>query len=76
MQIKCEFSKEFILSYSCPFYNEIRKLYIPKYYISRPSTFKFIELLNCSSVKILKNLAIYVIKALEIKNAVNLVVDV
>ena len=69
-----EIEDEYHFIISCSFYNEIRKVYIPKYYISRPS--KFIGLLNCSSVKILKNLAIYVIKALEIKNAVNIVVEV
>ena len=71
-----EIEDEYHFIISCSFYNEIRKVYIPKYYISRPSMFKFIELLNCSSVKILKNLAIYVIKALEIRNAVNIVVEV
>ena len=51
-------------------------MYIPKYNISLPSMYKFIELLNCSSVKIVKNLAIFVTKAFEIRNAVNIVVEV
>ena len=35
----------------CPFYNELRKEYIPKYFTRTPRVFKFIQLLNSTSVK-------------------------
>ena len=59
----------------CPLYNDLRKQYIPNYFIQRPSMFKFIQLLSSTSVKKLKNLAIFVTKATEMRNS-NIVVEV
>ena len=35
----------------CPFYRDLRKDYIPNYYVRRPSMQKFIDLLKSTSVK-------------------------
>ena len=51
----------------CPLYNNTRNIYIKRYYINNPSMFKFIELLN-STGNSLKNLALYVTKAFELRN--------
>ena len=37
---------EFHVIFECPVYSDLRKLYIDKYYINRPSMLKLIELLN------------------------------
>ena len=52
----------------CPLYRDIRKDYIPNYYVKKPSMDKFITLLKCTSVKKLKNLATFVIKATKLRN--------
>ena len=52
----------------CPFYRDLRKDYIPNYYVRRPSMQKFIDLLKSTSVKKLKNLATFVIKATKLRN--------
>ena len=51
----------------CPLYNNIRNIDIKRYYINNPSMFKFIELLN-STGNSLKNLALYVTKAFDLRN--------
>ena len=51
----------------CPTYNELRSMYIKRYFTNNPSMFKFIELLN-SSGKSLKNLALYVSNAFKLRN--------
>ena len=40
----------------CTIYIDLRKKYIPKYFWKRPSMFKFVELLNTTNMKILRNL--------------------
>ena len=42
----------------------LRKQYIDRYYITRPSMFKFIQLLNTSNAKTVQNLAIFIYKGL------------
>ena len=49
------------------YYNELRTMYIKRYYINNPSMYKFIELLN-SSGKSLTNLALYVTNAFKLRN--------
>ena len=44
----------------CNVYAELRYKYIPKYYWKRPSMYKFVELLNTTNMKILRNLSIYI----------------
>ena len=33
----------------CPFYNDLRSRFLPKYYFKHPSMYKFIELLNSNN---------------------------
>ena len=64
---------EFHFIFKCPLYNELRVIYISRYYYNTyPSMLKFIDLLNCTNVKRLKNLAIFVIKAFEVRRSVNI----
>ena len=51
----------------CTNYTMSRNAYIPKYYSRNPSMHKFMELLNSDKLKTLKNLAIFIIKALELR---------
>ena len=41
----------------CPVYTHFRSLYIKKYYYTRPSVFKFIELMGSDSKLIMRNVA-------------------
>jgi len=54
----------------CPYYADIRNTLIPKYYRSRPSMFKFIELLNCSNKIVLRKLAIFCLKCFKLREDV------
>ena len=49
----------------CNRYVELRKKYIPKYYWQRPSMIKFVELLNTTNKKLLRNLSIYIFLAFK-----------
>ena len=44
----------------CPLFLDLRKKYISKYYWSRPSMLKFIELLNASNTSCIRKLCCYV----------------
>ena len=44
----------------------LRNSYIPKYYYSRPSMYKFTLLFNSQDTKIIRNLAMYIHKGLSI----------
>ena len=48
----------FVIEYNR--YTELREKYIPRYYWRRPSMFKFVELLNSTNMKLLRNLSIYI----------------
>ena len=54
----------------CPYYADIRNTLIPTYYRSRPSMFKFIELLNCSNKIVLRKLAIFCLKCFKLREDV------
>jgi len=56
---------EFHFVLKCSVYHELRTQYIPRYYQCRPSMVKFIGLLNSTNVGRLRNLSIYVTKALK-----------
>ena len=49
----------------CSIYTELRNKYIPKYFWRRPSMFKFIELMNTSNMKILRNQSIFIYHAFK-----------
>ena len=50
----------------CPVFKEIREIYLKKYYIKRPSVFKFTSLMQSRNRKILTNLAIFIREILNI----------
>ena len=49
----------------CNVYAELRYKYIPKHYWKRPSMYKFVELLNTTNMKILRNLSMYINHAFQ-----------
>ena len=60
---------EFHFTLICPAYENIRKQYIDKYFYNRPSVYKFIILLNSVKPKVLKNLALYIIKSFKLRDS-------
>ena len=52
----------------CPVYRELRRQFIPQYYRTNPSMFKFIELLKSDQQSILRNFAMYCEKAFHQRN--------
>ena len=56
---------EFHFVIECKLFIELRTKYIPKYYWKRPSMYKFIELLNTTKVKLLRNLSVYIYQAFK-----------
>ena len=44
------------------------RLRLALFYYDKPSVFKFISLLNSTKLKILNNLALYIIKSFELRN--------
>ena len=54
---------EFHFVLVCPRYSDLRKRFISKYYWSRPSMYKFIDLLNVKKKSTQKALASYCYKA-------------
>ena len=51
----------------CPFYNTIRNTYIPRYFRTRPSMFKCVQLLNETSKQVLVKLSSFCLKAFKLK---------
>ena len=66
---------EFHFTLICPAYEDLRKLYIPKYFYTRPSVYKFITLLNSTKLKLLNNLALYVIKSFKLRDSLKYVIQ-
>ena len=56
---------EFHFLLVCPLYTDIRIKYIKRYYRTRVSMFKFLELMKTENKTMLKNLSLYVTKATE-----------
>ena len=52
----------------CPFYTNLRHLYIKKYYWSKPSTFKLVQILSVQNRKELCNIGKYLKHALYIRS--------
>ena len=61
----CDLLEEFHFVLECKCYTELRNKYIPRYFFRRPSMFKFVELLNTTNTKILRNLSTYIFLAFE-----------
>jgi len=52
----------------CPFLDEIRKKYVPKYYYQRPSMFKFLEMLGIDNKTKLIKISLFIKYALNKRN--------
>ena len=52
----------------CPYYTDIRNLYINTYFTTRPSMYKLTQLVSSANKKILCNLGKYLMKASERRN--------
>ena len=61
---------EYHLLFECSLYNNERVSFLKPYYLRRKSMFKAVELMQSSNAKVLKNLAVYIYKCFEIRNAV------
>jgi hypothetical protein len=62
---KLEDEYHFVLE--CTLYSDLRKLFIPNYYVNRPNMQKFIELMNSENRRIMKNLSMYIEKAFALR---------
>ena len=60
---------EFHFLLFCPLYKDIRKKYIKKYFWSRPSMFKFVELMKIENITALRNLSLFITRAIEIRSS-------
>ena len=67
---------EFHFIFECPVYSNLRKLYIDKYYINRPSMFKLIELFKTDPKKQIRSLFIFIFKPFEKRNSITYIRDV
>lgn len=67
-----EIEDEYHFVLICPYYNDLRRIYIKRYFYTRPSMYKFINLLNTTKLKDLNNLAKFLINAFKLRE--NLVV--
>ena len=61
---------EFHFILNCPFYSDLRKMYIEKYYYQKPSMFKLENLLSTQNVKELCNLGKILTKVTLTSNSV------
>ena len=67
---------EFHFIFERPVYSDLRKLYIDKYYINRPSMFKLVRLFNTDRKKQIRNLSIFIFKPFEKRNRITYICDV
>ena len=58
---------EFHFVLICPCYSDLRKKYIKKYFTSRPSVFKFVELMQNENPTIIRNLGKFVYEAFNVR---------
>ena len=54
----------------CSNFKDLRKKYIPKYFIKNPSMFKFLELVNSSNKVILRNACLFIKEGLRLRSQV------
>ena len=67
--INCEsLEDEYHFIIECQLYTVIRNLYIKKYYFTKPSMFKFIQLLTSQNVNEQRKLGMFIFKAFELRN--------
>ena len=58
---------EFHFMLECQLYKDLRKQYLKKYYYTAPNIPKFVALFQSQNVIVYRNLAIYVYKAMELR---------
>ena len=58
---------EFHFLFECSLYADLRKQYISRYFIVRPSMYKLIELFKNDSKKTVRNLSIFIYKAFQLR---------
>ena len=56
---------EFHYLFECEFFKDLRKLYLPKYYLRYVNTLKFQKLLSTTNIKLLKQLSRFVSEVLS-----------
>lgn len=61
---------EFHFLFECSIYTDLRRNHIRRYYINRPSMFKLVELFKTHYKKQLRDLSMYIFKALELRRNV------
>ena len=59
---------EFHFLFECLIYSNLRLRYFRNYYLNRPSMFKLVELFKTNSEKQLRDLAMYIFKAFELRH--------
>ena len=52
---------------ACPAYRDLRKIDFKKYYYTWPSLYKFKTLMSSKSVTLLRNLGIYLKRAMQLR---------
>ena len=58
---------EFLFLFQCPIYSYLRLRYLRNYHLNRPSMFKLVELFKTNNEKQLRDLAVYIFKAFELR---------
>lgn len=53
----------------CPTYNDLRHIFLKRFYYVRPSMFKFIELMNCQQYRVMLNLGKFIYQALQVRQS-------
>ena len=63
---------EFHFIIKCPLYNDLRNIYIKRYYWQRANMPKFLQLLSSENIRVIKNLAIFIEKAFKKREQVGI----
>ena len=56
---------EFHFVLECSLYQDLRQIYIKRYFWTRPNVPQFVELLQSDNKKIIKNFSVYIYKSFE-----------
>ena len=69
---KCRFCNvledEFHFIIECNMFTELRKRYIPKFYLKRPSMIKFIDLINSTNERCIRKLSTFIFQAFKLRS--------
>jgi hypothetical protein len=66
---KVDLEDEYHFIIICPVYTDLRCKYIKKYFVNKPSMYKFTQLLQSEKLCDLKNLALYIIESFKLRNS-------